>query len=239
MSVAQHESVVPRESMSMPREQIRGKVRHPGDDRSGTGPGVRKGRIIAFCLLVGLTAVGLAEVGTELALAYRTPTAATGDREAKGNAELVAHFYAEVWNGDRVVLAERFVADDHRYHDADAPDVATGTAGFVQVIVALRRAFPDLVVTVDDTVARGDRVAVRLTARGTHRGTFLGVEGTNRAVGLTGVAVHRIADGQIAETWIWWDTFGAARQVGLVLISSSALAEWEGAMGQLRPGQPY
>jgi steroid delta-isomerase-like uncharacterized protein len=195
--------------------------------------------VVALCLLVGLTAVGLAEVGTELALAYRAPTAASGDRAAAANAALVTSFYAEVWNGEPIVLAGQFVADDHRYHDPDAPDVAAGATGFVQVIGGLRRAFPDLVVTVDDTVARGDRVAVRITARGAHRGTFLGIEGTNRVVELTGVAVHRIADGQIAETWIWWDTYGVARQVGLVLVSSAALAEDEGAMGRRRPGQPY
>jgi steroid delta-isomerase-like uncharacterized protein len=220
-------------------------VRQP-DGRIGTadyGQGLRRRRTrwtaFAFCLLVGLTVVALAEVGTELALAYREPAAASGDREAAANAALVTSFYAEVWNGERIVLAGQFVADDHRYHDADAPNVAAGTVGFVEVIVGLHRTFPDLVVTVDDTVARGDRVAVRITARGTHRGTFLGVEGTGRVVELTGVAVHRIADGQIAETWIWWDTFGVARQVGLVLVSSAALAEDEGAMGPLRPGQPY
>jgi hypothetical protein len=49
-------------------------------------------------------------------------------------------------------------------------------------------------------------VVVRFTVRGTHRGTFLGAEGTGRAVELTGIAVHRVVDRQIAETWVNWDT---------------------------------
>jgi steroid delta-isomerase-like uncharacterized protein len=193
----------------------------------------------AFCLMAVLTIVALAAVGADLALAYRTPVSAPSDPEATANAALVTRFYAEVWSGGRPALVEQFVAADHRFHDPAAPQVPTGPAGMAQVVADLRRAFPDLVVRLDDVVARGDRVAVRITARGTHRGTFLGVEGTGRAVKLTGVAVHRVAHREIAETWIEWDTMGAARQVGLVLVSSAALAELDGGEGQTRPGQPY
>jgi steroid delta-isomerase-like uncharacterized protein len=192
----------------------------------------------AFCLMVGLTVVVLAALGAELAMAYRAPVAAEGDPEATANAALVTRFYVEVWSGGRLALAEQFVADDHRYHDPAAPSVPTGPAGMARVVADLRRAFPDLALTLDVVIARGDRVAVRVTARGTHRGTFLGVEGTNRVVELTGVAVHRVADRQIVGTWVEWDTIGAARQVGLVLVSGSAVGEWEGAMERVRPGQP-
>src|SRR5579862_10032533 len=46
----------------------------------------------------------------------------------------------------------------------------------------IRLGFPDLHARIDDLVAEGDRVAVRLTFRGTHQGEFLGVPATGRTV---------------------------------------------------------
>jgi len=39
-----------------------------------------------------------------------------------------------------------------------------------QLITLYRTAFPDLTATVEDVIAEGDKVAYRLTFRGTHQG---------------------------------------------------------------------
>ena len=61
------------------------------------------------------------------------------------------------------------------------PGQTPGPGGVRQLVMNVRRAFPDLVETIDDLVAEGDRVALRLTLRGTHGGPFRGVEATGRA----------------------------------------------------------
>jgi predicted ester cyclase len=96
------------------------------------------------------------------------------------------------------------------------------------------------VVTLDDVVAVGDRVTVRFTARGTQRGPLLGAAGTGRAVEVTGVAVHRLVDGRIAETWVWWDAYGLALRLGLPVVPVAALdgGHWEGAPSGALPGHP-
>jgi steroid delta-isomerase-like uncharacterized protein len=191
--------------------------------------------------MVALTAIALAALGAELALAYRAPAATRGDWEAKANEALVARFYAEVWTGGRWAFTEQFVATDHAYRDVTEPNVPVGPAGVAQVVATLRRAFPDLALTLDDVVATGDLVAVRFTARGTHRGTILGAEGSEHVVAVSGVAIHRVVDRQIAETWVSWDTLDLAWQVGLVLVPVSALGGddgWEGAPSDARPGHP-
>ena len=193
----------------------------------------------AFCLLVCLTGAALAAVGAELALAYRAPAAAPADWAAEENAELVTRFYAEVWNRGQPTGLAGFVAPTHAFHDPTAPDAPAGPDGIAECVAGLRRTFPDLALTLDDVVARGDRIAVRFTLRGTHRGRFLGAEGTDRAVEVAGVAVHRIADDQIAETWLSWDTFGLAQQLGLFLVPESALGDWEGAPAGEPPGSTY
>ena len=61
--------------------------------------------------------------------------------------------------------------------------------------------FPDLTLSCDDTVASGDKVAVRWTATGTHEGDQLGVPATHRKVTLTGIDIVRIANGRVVERW--------------------------------------
>ena len=65
----------------------------------------------------------------------------------------------------------------------------------------IKRGFPDLHGRIDDIVAAGNQVAVRLTFRGTHLGDFLGMPATGRAVEYVSHEFYRIADGLVAEEW--------------------------------------
>src|SRR5262249_14013853 len=66
---------------------------------------------------------------------------------------------------------------------------------------------------VEELVAEGDRVVARLTYTGTHAGALLGIAPTGRRVSYAGVAVFRIASGQIAEGWVWGDLHGLLGQL--------------------------
>jgi steroid delta-isomerase-like uncharacterized protein len=93
------------------------------------------------------------------------------------------------------------------------PDQAPGREGFKQWVAAARTAFPDMQGTVEDVVAEGDRVAARMTWRGTHRGEFLGVEGTGRSVTFEAFHLVRFSDGLAAEWWGTADLLGALDQI--------------------------
>jgi steroid delta-isomerase-like uncharacterized protein len=79
-----------------------------------------------------------------------------------------------------------------------------------------RTAFPDLVTTVEDMVAEGDRVAVRHTHRATHTGAFQGIPPTGKRIEVTGIEVLRMREGQIAEFWHMDDFLGLMQQLGVV-----------------------
>jgi len=76
-----------------------------------------------------------------------------------------------------------------------------GRDGLRAIFKAILDAFPDTRHTIEDPVAEGDRVAARITARGTHTGEFMGVPPTGRLVEQTNVAIYRMVDGCIAERW--------------------------------------
>ncbi len=196
---------------------------------------------VAFWVLVGLTVVALAAVGGELVHARRSPDPAWADHaaEAEANAALVARFYAQVWNQGTLTLLDELVAADHAYHDPTTPRVAPGPAGIRRLVAEHRAAFPDATVTLDDVVAVGDRVAVRFTERATHRGRAMGATGTGRTMMVTGVAVFRVAHRQMAETWVSWDAYGLAQQLGLSLVPAGGPEGDEGSGSDPeRPGTP-
>jgi steroid delta-isomerase-like uncharacterized protein len=91
-----------------------------------------------------------------------------------------------------------------------------GQEGAKQFFGALRGAFPDLHVTVEDQLAEGDRVATRWTARGTHQGRFQAMPATGRQMTMTGMTIFRIANGKIVEGWTNADTLGMLQQLGAV-----------------------
>ena len=114
--------------------------------------------------------------------------------------------------GDTASLAE-LLAPDLVDHNA-VPGQPAGLAGFLWWAQTARAAFPDLAGTVEDAVAEGDKVAGRVTWRGTHRGTFLGVPGTGAPVEFAAFHIVRFVGGRATEWWGTGDLLGALLQVG-------------------------
>jgi steroid delta-isomerase-like uncharacterized protein len=77
-------------------------------------------------------------------------------------------------------------------------------------------AFPDLKQDIEDIFAHGDKVAVRITLHGTHRGTFSGVPATNRELNIQGALIFRIPRSKFAEVWAFPNELGLLRQLGIL-----------------------
>lgn len=75
-------------------------------------------------------------------------------------------------------------------------------------------AFPDTTIEIDDVIEAEDKVVVRSTMRGTHKGKFLGVDATDKPFEIGGTDVHRLVDGRIAESWGLCDLATMLIQVG-------------------------
>ncbi len=70
---------------------------------------------------------------------------------------------------------------------------------FRQFAADAHAAFPDMRITVQDMIAEGDKVAARVTMRGTHQGEFQGIAPTGKRVQVRSMDMFRIADGKIVE----------------------------------------
>ena len=79
-----------------------------------------------------------------------------------------------------------------------------------------RTAFPDLVLTVQDQIAEGDKVVTRVTVQGTHKGDLMGTPPTGKQATATAISIMRFADNKVVEEWELVDEMGMMRQLGLV-----------------------
>jgi hypothetical protein len=74
-------------------------------------------------------------------------------------------------------------------------------------------ALPDLRVTIEEMMAEGDKVAVRRSYKGTHRGEMLGIPATGKQLRVGGISIFRLAQGRIAEHWEQLDRLALMQQL--------------------------
>ena len=134
------------------------------------------------------------------------------------NDALIRRWFEEVWNQGRAeVIDELFAADGiaHGLSD-DSGNPLRGPAGFKEFHAKFRAAFPDIVVTVEDTITEGDKIAARCIVRGKHTGDSLGFAATQAPMEMTGISIVRIKDGKIVEGWNNFDFMTMYKQLGAI-----------------------
>jgi steroid delta-isomerase-like uncharacterized protein len=128
---------------------------------------------------------------------------------------VVRRYYEQMNNERKNELASELFTDDHTFHDPQIP-ASDGPAGVVAV-VSVYQDGADGHWTINEIFSAGDRVVVRWTGSGKHVGDVNGIPASGRAVGpVECIAIHRMTDGKIAETWEVWDTLGFLQQIGVV-----------------------
>lgn len=105
--------------------------------------------------------------------------------------------------------------------EMDAPDILMNGEPFGreadrQRCMMMANAFPDGQWIVDDAIAEDDRVVLRYTFRGTHKGDLMGIPATSKAVAFSGMSIYRMLDGTCVEFWEALDRLALYQQLGLV-----------------------
>ena len=68
---------------------------------------------------------------------------------------------------------------------------------------------------IDDIIAEGEKVAVRMTQSGTHTGAVRGILPTGKSFSVDYVHWFRLEDGKVAELWAVRDDLTRLEQLGL------------------------
>lgn len=110
----------------------------------------------------------------------------------------------EAWDEGNVDALDGLLADGFTRITQGSP-TPLSAADFKEEIRATRRAFPDLVTTIDDVIEEGDRIAIFWTSTGTHQGELLDVPATRRRVVTYGSNLCTVADGKLTHERVTWD----------------------------------
>jgi predicted ester cyclase len=137
------------------------------------------------------------------------------------NKSIVRRAYEEGMNRRDMSVVDEVFDPGYVAHFRGEPPIR-GRDAFKESLGAFLEAFDDLVFTVDDAIAEGDRVALRWSASGIHAGEYRGfppvlrVPPTGRRLEFSAIDVYQLADGRIVEEWNTLDQLELLHQMGVV-----------------------
>lgn len=113
---------------------------------------------------------------------------------------VVERFMEAGLNRRNAVVAESLLAPAFTDHGGflGEPVIAGRCQAF---LTPLETAFPDGRYALEDLIADGDKVVLRVSFQGTHRGWFRGHAPTGRTVALAGIHIFRCQGPCILEHW--------------------------------------
>ena len=76
-------------------------------------------------------------------------------------------------------------------------------------------AFQPWTISIDDMIAEGNQVVVRMSETGTMVGSFMGMPPTGKTYTIPAVQICRFAEGKLVEMWGFRDSGSQLRQLGL------------------------
>ena len=119
--------------------------------------------------------------------------------------------FIEAYNKRNLDLFDDLLAPD--YFDQTSK---VGPEGLKQLMNMAFKAFPDLHETIEDIIAEGDKVWVRITFTGTNTGEWFGFAPTGKKVTSKNVDTYRIVNGKLAEYWNVTDASDFNKQLGII-----------------------
>ena len=116
-------------------------------------------------------------------------------------------------NEGKLEVIDEICSHDFVNHDP-LPGTSPDFAGLKDFVTQVRSAFPDLETTAEDILVEGDRLAVRSTIRGTHKGDFMGIPASGKEVEVSNYDFVRFENDQAAEHWGTIDSAALMEQIG-------------------------
>ena len=129
------------------------------------------------------------------------PNQAAGDIEA--NKRVALGFIDRVFvHGDPNAIDELTTGTFTAYTFGPQP---VGRDFLRQALPRVAAGISDAEFRIEDVIAEGDKVAVRLTTSATHTGEFLGMPASGNRYSIQEIHIFGIRDGKVAEHWHEFD----------------------------------
>jgi hypothetical protein len=122
----------------------------------------------------------------------------------------------DIWNKGDLALVDKVYSSEFMREAVDDIGIAPpifGSDALKRYIAAVRTAYPDLNIQIDEIIVKGDRLITRQTITGTNTGPGL-IPPTGKKIKVSSVSISRIVDGKIAEQLIYYNSAAILKQLG-------------------------
>ena len=136
--------------------------------------------------------------------------------QAERNKALVRRYFEETINKENRAVIDELVTPDFVHRVVGLGESKPGPDGDRQLHSIIKSAFPGSRVTIEDMIAEGDKVVVRITCQNKHQGDFMGIPATGKDCPIATLTIARIKDDKIAEIYTVADLLGLLQQIGAV-----------------------
>jgi predicted ester cyclase len=131
---------------------------------------------------------------------------------SQANKALAERWVEEVWNQQRLDVIDELHAEDYvRHHDSDG---GAGREHYKAHAGNVMTLLPDIHCRIEQLIAEGDLVMLRLVVTGSHQGAYGDVAPTGRPIEFETVEILRFVDGQLKESWHSYDRLSLLEQMG-------------------------
>lgn len=131
----------------------------------------------------------------------------------ENNKKVVVNFFDALRKADGRTI-DKLTTNNFVFHVESGADI--GKDAFIKLVTGSVAAFPDHSSSIDDMIAEGDKVAVRMTSTGTHKGQYGEFAPTGKYFSIREYFFLRLENGRIAEDWGLKDALGHYRQLGIL-----------------------
>ena len=115
------------------------------------------------------------------------------------NKSIVRRYIEQVYNQNNPSVLDELLAPNYvRYLAAGAP---LDREQQIARLEGMRMAFPDIHLDLVRLIAEGEFVTLQVILRGTHRGTFMGIEASGREIAVPAIDIVRLENGKMVEHW--------------------------------------
>ena len=114
------------------------------------------------------------------------------------NMKLVHEYVAE-WNKRNLDFFMDVSAPDYAYYSPSGNPNPMSKEETIETIKMFWQAFPDITLSVEESMATGDKVISRIIAKGTHNGEFQGIPATGNKIEVSAINITRIKNNKIVE----------------------------------------
>jgi predicted ester cyclase len=132
------------------------------------------------------------------------------------NKQVIQQFIKEIVNNQNYTVLEDLVHPNAVWHGTTGE--IKSLAEYKQLITSSdgARAFTNSHFIIHDIIEKEDKVVVRFTHNAFHKASFLGHAATNKPVSWEGMAIFRLENQKIQETWMNEDLFSLTLQLEIL-----------------------